>query len=68
LPGGASLDDVDQAILTEVLVDQLDLDNDKMAEIITMTTSFEGANYKIYKKQKGQWANVYELYSYRCAY
>jgi hypothetical protein len=68
LPGGASLDDVDQALLSEVLVDQLDIDNDKMAEVITMTMSFEGATYKIYRKQKGQWANVYEYYSYRCAY
>jgi hypothetical protein len=68
LPGGASLDDVDQATLTEVLVDQLDLNDDKMAEVITMTTSFEGATYKIYRKQKGQWATVYEFYGYRCAY
>ena len=68
LPGGASLDDVDQAVLTEVLVDQLDLNNDKMAEVITMTTSFEGATYKIYRKQNGQWATLYEFYGYRCAY
>ena len=68
LPGGASLDDVDQAVLTEVLVDQLDINNDKMAEVITMTTSFEGATYKIYQKQKGQWATLYEFYGYRCAY
>ena len=68
LPGGASLDDIDQAVLTEVLVDQLDLDNDKMAEVVTMTTSFEGATYKIYRKHKSQWANIYEFYSYRCAY
>lgn len=68
LPGGASLDDVDQAILTEVLVDQLDLNNDKIAEVITMTTSFEGATYKIYRKQKGQWATLYEFYGYRCAF
>jgi hypothetical protein len=39
-----------------------------MAEVITMTTSFEGATYKIYRKQKGQWATVYEFYGYRCAY
>ena len=68
LPGGASLDDVDQTVLTEVLVDQLDINNDKTAEVITMTTSFEGATYKIYRKQKGQWATIYEFYGYRCAY
>jgi hypothetical protein len=68
LPQGASLDDVDDAVLTEVLVDHLDLDNDKLNEVITMTKSFEGATYKIYKRQKGQWATLYEFYSYRCAY
>ena len=32
LPGGASLDDVNQPVLTDALVDQLDINNDKMAE------------------------------------
>ena len=68
LPQGASLNDVDEALLTEVLVDQLDLDNDKFGELITMTKSFEGATYKIYKRQRGQWVTIYEFYSYRCAY
>jgi hypothetical protein len=68
LPEGTSLADIDQALLTELLVDQVDLDGDKMGEVITMTTSFEGATYKIYRRQKGQWASVYEFYSYRCAY
>jgi hypothetical protein len=68
LPQGATLADVDEAVLTEVLVDQLDLDNDKVNEVITMTMGFEGATYKIYRMQKGQWATIYEFYSYRCAY
>jgi hypothetical protein len=68
LPEGASLDDVDEAVLSEVLVDQLDLDGDKTGEVITMTTNFEGATYKIYHRQKNQWVNIYEYYSYRCAY
>jgi hypothetical protein len=68
LPEGASLDDVDEALLSEVLVDHVDLDGDKVSEVVTMTTNFEGATYKIYRKQKNQWANVYEYYSYRCAY
>ncbi|MFP5262832.1 MAG: hypothetical protein ACLGJB_13085 [Blastocatellia bacterium] len=68
LPQGASLADVDEAVLTEVLVDHLDLDNDKVNEVITMTMGFEGATYKIYRMQKGQWVTIYEFYSYRCAY
>jgi hypothetical protein len=68
LPQGASLDDIDEALLSEVLVDHVDLDGDRMSEVVTMTTNFEGATYKIYRKQKNQWANIYEYYSYRCAY
>jgi hypothetical protein len=68
LPEGTNLDDLDDALLTEVLVDQLDLDKDNFAEVITMTKSFEGATYKIHKKQKNQWVMIYEFYSYRCAY
>jgi hypothetical protein len=68
LPGGASLDDIQEALLSEVLVDHLDLDGDRMNEVVTMTMSFEGATYKIYHKQKNRWANIYEFYSYRCAY
>ena len=68
LPEGASLDDVQEALLSEVLVDHVDLDGDRMNEVVTMTMSFEGATYKIYHKQKSRWANIYEFYSYRCAY
>ncbi|HJQ25456.1 MAG TPA: hypothetical protein VKA60_16165 [Blastocatellia bacterium] len=68
LPEGASLDDVQEALLSEVLVDHVDLDGDKASEVVTMTTNFEGATYKIYHKQKNRWANIYEYYSYRCAY
>jgi hypothetical protein len=68
LPEGASLDDVDQALLSEVLVDHVDLDGDRVSEVVTMTTNFEGATYKIYRKQRNQWASIYEYYSYRCAY
>jgi hypothetical protein len=68
LPQGASLDDIQEALLSEVLVDHVDLDGDRMNEVVTMTMSFEGATYKIYHKQKNRWANIYEFYSYRCAY
>ena len=37
LPEGASLDDIDEAVLSEVLVDHVDLDGDKVGEVVTMT-------------------------------
>lgn len=68
LPGGASLDDIEDYVLAEILVDQLDLDRDGKGEIIAMDRGFEGVTYRIYKRQKGQWRRVYEFHSYKCAY
>ena len=68
LPAGGSLADVDEYALTEVLVDQIDLDGDNIAEVITGRKSWEGITYRIYKKQKAQWKKIYEVYNYRCAF
>jgi hypothetical protein len=68
LPGGASLDDLEDYVLAEILVDQLDLDRDGKGEIVTMDRGFEGVTYKIYKREKARWRKVYEYYSYKCAF
>jgi len=68
LPGGASLDDLEDYVMAEILVDQLDLDRDGKGEVITMDRGFEGVTYKIYKRQKARWRKVYEYYSYKCAF
>jgi hypothetical protein len=68
IPGGASLDDIEDYVLAEILVDQLDLDRDGKGEIIAMDRGFEGVTYRIYKRQKDRWRNVYEFSSYKCAY
>ena len=68
LPAGGSFDEVDEYALTEVLVDQVDLDGDNVAEVITGRKGWEGITYRIYKKQKAQWKKIYEVYNYRCAY
>jgi hypothetical protein len=69
LMGGLSLDDMVQgSVLMEKLVDQLDLDNDGVGEVITVTSSFEGVTYTFYKKQPGGWKTLYESGGYRCAF
>ncbi len=68
LPGGGSLGDVKKYALTEVLADQLDMDRDGTAEVITATKGYEGVTYKIYRKVKGEWKVGYEVYNYRCAF
>ncbi|HYP01349.1 MAG TPA: hypothetical protein VER76_14255 [Pyrinomonadaceae bacterium] len=64
-----SLESVGQsAFLTEILIDQLDVDKDGAGEVFTVSYSFEGTNYSIYKKGRAGWTKVKEFYNYRCAY
>jgi hypothetical protein len=54
--------------LSEILIDQLDLDGDGAGELFTYGRSFEGAQYTVYKKTRGRWQKLEEFYVYRCAY
>jgi hypothetical protein len=64
-----SLESVGQsAFLTEILIDQLDVDKDGTGEVFTVSYSFEGTNYSIYKKGRAGWTKVQEFNNYRCAY
>jgi hypothetical protein len=56
------------AFQTEILIDQLDVDGDGTGEVFTVSYSFEGTNYAIYKKGAKGWARIKEFYNYRCAY
>ena len=55
-------------LLTELFIDQLDVDGRDAAEVFTVSMSFEGTHYAIYRKQLGRWRGVYQFYSYRCGY
>ena len=65
-----SLESVGQsAFQTEILIDQLDVDKDGTGEVFTISYSFEGTNYAIYKKRGNTgWTRIQEFYNYRCAY
>lgn len=64
-----SLQSVGQsAFQTEILIDQLDVDRDGTGEVFTISYSFEGTHYAIYKKGARGWTRVQEFYNYRCAY
>ena len=52
----------------ELFVEQLDADGDGVGEVFTFATTFEGATYRAYRRQRGAWRSAYESYSYRCAY
>ena len=65
---GASINAVNQGIYVERFVDHLDLDGDRVGELITITTGLEGVGYNIYKRQNGGWKSAYEFGNYRCAF
>lgn len=58
----------DGALLTEMFIEQFDVDGDGVGELFTISRSFEGTAYKAYRRQRGTWRMVHEFYSYRCAY
>lgn len=66
---GGNIDAIGQGgIYTERLVDQLNLNGDDTAEVISMFTGFEGDTYTVYQKKSGKWAQIYEFGNYRCAF
>lgn len=69
LPDPSVIDEVGNAgFLSEILVDQVDLDGDRIGEVVTTGASFEGQHYYIYKRGRGGWSKAYEVSNYRCAY
>ena len=58
----------DAGFLSEILLDQLDLDGDGTGELFTFGRSLEGVRYRIYKRTAGRWRRLQEFYVYRCAY
>ncbi len=63
------IDEVGNAgFLSEILVDYVDLDGDRVSEVVSTASSFEGQGYQIYKRAGGRWQKVYEGANYRCAY
>lgn len=65
---GASINVINEGIYVERLVDHLDLDGDRISELITTATGLEGVSYYIYKRQNGEWSKAYEFGNYRCAF
>lgn len=40
-------------------LDQLDMDGDGLAEVVTIDQGFDAYGYSIYKKQRGRWRRIY---------
>lgn len=47
-------------------VDQLDVDNDGVAEVVTVNQGFDAYSYSIYKKRGGIWRMVYSVTGDAC--
>ncbi len=66
---GGDLNGVGQSgLLTELLIDQLDVDGDHAGEVFTRINTFEGVNYAIYRQRAGAWRKVYDFHGYHCAF
>ncbi|MDQ6786813.1 MAG: hypothetical protein M3033_08375 [Acidobacteriota bacterium] len=52
----------------ELLLDVIDYDGDRTAEIFTIDKAFEGNNFHVYSRRDGKWSKVFEGYNYHCAY
>ncbi|MDQ3180823.1 MAG: hypothetical protein M3Q33_09910 [Acidobacteriota bacterium] len=61
------LKDLDE-IGGELLLDALEYDGDKTAEIFTINKAFEGNNFYVYSRRDGKWTRVFESYNYHCAF
>lgn len=65
----AQIDSVGEGgLLTELFIEQFDVNGDGVGELFTVSRSFEGTTYRVYRRQRGAWRAAYEFYSYRCAY
>lgn len=62
------LKDLDNGIRNELLLDALDYDGDKTAEIFTISRSFEGNHFQVYQRSSGKWTRAFENYNYHCGY
>ncbi|MCA1624337.1 MAG: hypothetical protein LC768_13725 [Acidobacteria bacterium] len=52
----------------ELLLDALEYNGDKTAEIFTINKAFEGNNFHVYSRKNGKWTRIFEGYNYHCAY
>ncbi len=60
--------DVDRGVLNELLLDVFDIDGDGVAEIFTYIQNFEGSNFRVHTRKKGEWDIMYDNYNYHCGY
>ncbi len=65
---GATINIVNEGVYVERLVDHIDLDGDRISELVTTSTGLEGVGYNIYRRQNGEWKSAYEFANYRCAF
>ncbi|MEQ1603686.1 MAG: hypothetical protein ABL999_02345 [Pyrinomonadaceae bacterium] len=59
---------VDEGIYNELLLDVFDADGDGTSEVFTYVQSFEGAGFKIYRRNGSKWTNVFDGSNYHCGY
>jgi hypothetical protein len=65
---GADIKAVDTGIYCELLLDVLEYNGDKTAEIFTYTQGLEGSGFTAYRRSGGKWVRAFEGGNYHCAF
>ena len=68
LIGGGEIQMVDDGVYHEMLLDALEYNGDRSAEIFTYVQSFEGSSFNVYSRQDGKWTKAFEGSNYHCAF
>jgi hypothetical protein len=68
LMSGSDINAIDEGVYNELLLDVLDYNGDKVAEIFTHTQSFEGSGFNAYKRTGGKWIKAFEGSNYHCGF
>jgi hypothetical protein len=62
------IEHLDEGIYHRLLLDVFDYDSDGISEIFIIAKAFEGNNFFVYRRQKGNWVQDYEFSNYHCAF
>ena len=65
---GGDIKALDTGVYHERLLDIFDTDGDGISEVFSYVLGFEGANFNVYRRQAGTWANIFKASNYHCAF
>lgn len=65
---GSNITALDNGVYSELLLDAMEYNGDKVAEIFSYKPGLEGAGFNAYRREKGKWVRVFEGTNYHCGF